>query len=85
MINSTVKTRQRAKEIVMDKVAELGGNSYSKTTRYKETTSRCECGETQSYTCEIWSETKCLHIITVAYCDACGDDDAFESDVLEIR
>jgi hypothetical protein len=84
MIYSAVKTRQRAKEIVMDKVDELGGNSYTKTTRYSNTNSDCECGYTQSYTCKIWSETKCLHIITVTYCEVCGDDDAFVGDVLEI-
>ncbi|NJN27142.1 MAG: hypothetical protein HC819_14775 [Cyclobacteriaceae bacterium] len=44
---------------------------------FKKTSCRCECGETQ---CITWYNGDVS--IIVAICDACGDDNAFKSDVL---
>lgn len=67
-IQNTVATEERAKEILTSKGA----------VSFKNTSSRCECGETQSI--NGYNENYDL-IGNVAICDMCGDDDAFVSDI----
>lgn len=73
-IYNTVKTEERALEII---------NGYVIKNRLTPgnvglSSCRCECGETQCRTWSIDGEIKIL----VAFCDSCGGDDAFESEVL---
>jgi hypothetical protein len=82
MINLTVKTEARAKEIIS---AELEFNGLSLEDGILEnTTVRCECGETNAIR---WSDTlgNSDKLLIVGICDCCGDDDAWVDDVLEIR
>lgn len=82
MIYSTVKTQERATELVMAKAKELGlvnGGRFE----YKETIT-VECGNGDVQAIQFNNLTENVSI-TCAFDDACGDDDAFESDVLVIR
>ena len=72
---NAVQTEERAKAIINEYVCDnnlTGGD-------FKNTSCQCECGETQ---CITWNNGE-LDIL-VAICDACGDDDAFLSDVLNV-
>jgi len=46
------------------------------------TESRCACGQTKGYMA-FWS--KDTQIAKVAVCEGCGDDDAFENEVIDIK
>lgn len=81
MINSTVKTEERATAIIREEL-ELSGLSLEDGI-LEDTTVTCECGETEAIR---WSDTlgNCDKLLVVGICDCCGDDDAFASDVLEM-
>ena len=81
----TVKTKEKAEE-VLDKwldrnlVSEEQGGEIDKRTF----STYCECGETMSVRATVWNlhSRVCDHIAFVGVCDVCGDDDAFENDVI---
>ena len=76
MIYDTVKTEEKARELVNEYVSD-----NNLTAGYFENSSvQCECGETQAIT---WYNGEVL--IIVGICDCCGDDDAFVSEVLNVR
>ena len=81
MKNSTVKTEKKAIEIISNCLAFSGlsiddGN-------LEDTIVECECGETKAIR---WYDSlgNCNGLLVVGICECCGDDDALESDVLEI-
>lgn len=67
-IQNTVETEGKAKEILTSKGA----------VSFKNTSSRCECGETQSIN---GYDADYNFIGNVAICDMCGSDDACISEV----
>ena len=83
MKNSAVKTEERAIEILNAWLnSEMTEENMSTNTVIDTVSVRCECGETLAYRAFYEGGEK---FAVVAVCDCCGDDDAFESDVLEIR
>ena len=82
MIYSTVKTAERATELVMAKANELGlvnGGRYE----YTETID-VEAGNGGVQAIQFNNMVENVSV-TCAFDDACGDDDAFESDVVVVR
>ena len=79
---SAVKTEERAIELIKMEV-EASCLSVDDGVILHSTT-HCECGETNVV---VWKDTlgNCDKLLSVAVCDACGDDDAFISDVLVIE
>lgn len=82
MTNSTVKTEERAIEIISNEL-EFNGLSLDDGI-LENTVVTCECGETNAIK---WSDMlgNCDKLLIVGICNCCGDDDAFANDVLEIR
>lgn len=82
-IYDTVKTEERAIEILQEWLNDQMTEELMSTNTVIEPTSvRCECGETQAM--QAFYEGGEL-IATVGICESCGDDDAFTSDVLNVR
>jgi hypothetical protein len=75
-IYNAVQTEEEAKSIISEYVLDnnLTGGYFN------DSSCQCECGETQ---CITWYNGDVA--LYVAVCDACGDEDAFLSDVLEVR
>lgn len=83
MTNSAVKTEERAIEILKAWLNSEMTEEITSINTFIDTVSvRCECGETLAYRAFYEGGEK---FAVVAVCDCCGDDDAFESEVLEIR
>jgi len=82
-IVDAVKTDRRAEKIVLTKANELAEGRDTIITEWSS--AQRECGETSAFVAEVWSNGERKHLISCAVCDLCGDDDAFESEVLEIR
>jgi len=74
-INNTVKTKERANQIIL---AYISDNNL-KEGYFRNTTAHCECGETD---CLTWYNGEIL--LSVAICENCGDDDAIVNEILEI-
>ena len=85
MIYSTVKTAERATELVMAKANELGLVN-SNDTELHQIAVECAGGQTQAIQFVAYNHAA-YDITTVTcafdYCD--GDDDAFASDVVVVR
>ncbi len=75
-IYETVQTKEKAKAIINEYVSDnnLTGGYF------KNSSCQCKCGETQ---CITWYNGEVNLLVVI--CDACGDDDAFLSDVLNVR
>ena len=73
---NAVKTKGKAKAIINEYVSDnnLTGGYLTNTNCH------CECGETQ---CITWCNGDVY--ILVAICDACGNNDTFEGEVLNAR
>lgn len=78
MILDAVKTTNKAIAIIANYIEENGLTGYPE--QSESCSCICACGETQGIT-----TYNGQLILTVAICDNCGDDDAFEGDVLEVR
>ena len=75
-IYNTVATGVRAKVIISEYIN--NNNLYDGF--FKNSSAQCECGETN---CLTWRNEDTL--LSVAICESCGDDDAFVSDILEVK
>jgi hypothetical protein len=82
-MKNTVKTKEKAREIIENAIDnELVNDADFSTTRNIESiTDNCECGQTNAIRGYLEGGEK---LFIVAYCDSCGDDDAFTSDVLQV-
>ena len=76
-IYNTVKTDKEAKALLKE-WRNVYGNKYM---QIKRRSFQCECGETSGFECCGITTNLCAG---VAVCGACGDDDAFTSDVLNV-
>jgi len=75
-IYDTVATEAKAKEVINEYV-----NDNNLTDGFfRNSSAQCECGETN---CLTWRNEDTL--LSVAICESCGDDDAFVSDILEVK
>lgn len=76
-----VKTEEKAIEIIR-KQLEFDGLRFDEG-KLESTESRCECGQTKAvrWTDMLGNSDK---LLIVAICDACGSDDNFSDDVLQI-
>jgi hypothetical protein len=81
MIHNTVKTRKKAIEILQRWFLDAHTEDLSATEIIDNCTMHCECGETNGLIAWIEGDEE-NRFAKVAYCDCCGDDNAFESDVL---
>jgi len=82
-IFNTVKTKEKEKaiEILQNWLTENTTGERLSTDTYVDTkTARCECGETSCM--RAYFHEKNSPVAFVAYCESCGDDDAWEDDVL---
>ena len=78
-MKQSVKTDQQAIDIISRNLIDADGAIEQ--TIYP-TDGRCACGETKAFQgfCEDGSV-----LLKVNVCDACGQDDAFDADVIEIK
>jgi hypothetical protein len=81
MTKLAVKTEEKAKEIIQ-KQLEFDGLRFEDGI-IEGTESRCECGQTKAvrWTDMLGNSDK---LLIVAVCDACGSDDNFADEVLQI-
>lgn len=77
MTLSAVKTAERATELVNAKAIEMG---IEKEGYLEIAKTECSCGEAQCV--QFVTRT---NLISVAFCDSCGDDNAWESDVVVVK
>jgi hypothetical protein len=86
-IYNAVKTGDAAKTIISRSLSERKMTWKNGTFRVKSC--HCECGETTLYTflaiCPDRGFSNEVIYISVAVCESCGDDDAPESDVLNLN
>lgn len=80
---NTVKTNAKAENLVLNKANEIKEPWETIYTQW--TSCNCECGETSLFMAEIYNNGEITKVVECAICDCCGDDDAFEDDVLIIR
>lgn len=79
----TVRTEKKAIRLLQEWLNNQTSNENLSRDQYIEKTSiMCECGETQAMKAFYKGSDQ---EAVVGICDACGDDDAFASDVLQIR
>ena len=78
-MKQSVKTDQQAIDIISRNLIDIDGAIEQ--TIYP-TDGRCACGETKAFQGVCEDGTACLK---VNVCDKCGDEAAFDSDVLEIK
>lgn len=78
MIKKAVKTEQKAIDIISRNLIDNDGATEQ---AIYPTEGRCECGETKAFEglCEGGSV-----LLKVNVCDGCGDDNAFEDEVILI-
>lgn len=82
MIRSTVKTSERALDLITESVSEqqLDVNDGF----FKNRSTRCACGETLMIQWRGFNQTQdVLHDVEVAICESCGDDDASGIEVVK--
>ncbi len=82
MIRSTVKTSERALDLITESVSEqqLDVNDGF----FNNRSTRCACGETLMIQWRGFNQTQdVLHDVEVAICESCGDDDASGSEVIK--
>lgn len=72
-IQNTVQTKEKALEVINTYVS----NNKLTDGYFKNATCQCECGETQ---CLHWHNNDLT--LAIGICDCCGNDNAFECDVL---
>ena len=73
-IRNTVKTTERALEIIKNKM----GENFSHW-NLENKSCQCECGETPML---LYNDYDKSQILKVGICESCGDDDAFIDEVL---
>ena len=78
-MKTTVKTDQQAIDTISRNLIDIDG--VKEQTIYP-VNGRCACGETKAFQGFCEDGTACLK---VNVCDACGQDDAFDADVIEIK
>ena len=82
-IYNAVKTETKAIELLNSWLnANLTEELYSTDTVIEPTSVRCACGETKAMQAFYEGGNK---FATIAICDACGDNDAFEDEVTNVR
>lgn len=81
-IYDAVKTEEKAKEILINWINEEQGKFLNFNSYIDDCTVNCECGETSGL--KAWFDAESSPIAKIAICNACGDDNAFIDEVLNV-